>query len=543
MPESETQTRTPAASALRIVLFGMPAAGKTSLLAALAQAAQLQEQVLHGRLIDHGQGLADLKRQLYGDRTRDTLEEVVPYHVAFEPTANSGGAAADRLEATLIDCDGRAANEILSRLHGPDDLPGGRPLAQAILAADTLILVVDASAEPGLLQKDFNQFARFLRLFEQGRGRRSEVAGLPVYLVLTKCDLLAKKEDTAAAWMQRIEERKRKVGEKFQEHLAKGAGREGLAFGKVDLHLWATAIGRPELADRPAKPHEPYGVAELFRQCFASAKAFHERHSQAVRRLRYTVAGVVGFVTILALLAAGFFLTRPSAEVLHLENELRGVIPAVGSDSADRFREAAAKLKTLTKVLKNPAFDQLPPEKQDEAGRLAKELEAYLAYRKVLLEKVQDPQFASTAEELDRIEKNLNALPLPATYATAWVETDVARLRKQWLNDVGKFREAAPEAEVWYRQQTKAGKNLATEGGLLIAMSIAAKTTKADWLVLVKEFQAQKPPYPDDAKVPGAFQVTWGRVYQFRPVLRARQELDEVKKNLEKIRGIIAHPL
>ena len=56
-------------------------------------------------------------------------------------------------------------------------------------------------------------------MLEQTRGQRSEVGGLPVYLVLTKCDLLAQKDDSSISWIDRIEERKRKVDRGFQEFL------------------------------------------------------------------------------------------------------------------------------------------------------------------------------------------------------------------------------------------------------------------------------------------------------------------------------------
>src|SRR5579864_9200793 len=67
---SDMAQATPAATAqdagaVRIVLFGMPDAGKSSLLGALAQAAQTQEHLLNGHLTDLSQGLAELQRRLY----------------------------------------------------------------------------------------------------------------------------------------------------------------------------------------------------------------------------------------------------------------------------------------------------------------------------------------------------------------------------------------------------------------------------------------------------------------------------------------------
>src|SRR5579872_5060628 len=67
MPDPTTTTApkpTAPRSALRVVLFGMPDAGKSSLLGALGQAAQTQEHVLNGHLTDLSRGLADMQRRL-----------------------------------------------------------------------------------------------------------------------------------------------------------------------------------------------------------------------------------------------------------------------------------------------------------------------------------------------------------------------------------------------------------------------------------------------------------------------------------------------
>ena len=92
--------------------------------------------------------------------------------------------------------------------------------------------------------------------------------------MLTKCDLLAQPGDTPAAWMDRIEERKRQVDRRFQDFLARQDEDGPLPFGSIDLHVWATAVKRPALAGSPARPREPYGVAELFRQAFDAARGF-----------------------------------------------------------------------------------------------------------------------------------------------------------------------------------------------------------------------------------------------------------------------------
>ncbi|HWY88795.1 MAG TPA: GTPase domain-containing protein, partial [Gemmataceae bacterium] len=168
---------TPADDGLRIVLFGTAGAGKSSLLGALAQAAQTQRQVLGGELTDATGGLAELQRATYDNKQRETQEEIVPYPVTLQADAT--------IPATLIDCNGRLAQDYLG---GKRSLDERALLSEAIADADALVLAV-GPAEQSQLAQTFDQFTQFLTLFEQRRGRRGDIAGLPVYLVLTKCDL------------------------------------------------------------------------------------------------------------------------------------------------------------------------------------------------------------------------------------------------------------------------------------------------------------------------------------------------------------------
>src|SRR5882724_9753286 len=139
----------------RIVLFGMPDAGKTSLLGALAQSAQTQEHILRGKLIDKTHGLVELQRRLYEDRPRETLDEVAPYPITLEPLPSSKGISSSSAEAVLFDCDGRIASELLARKDALTGDLSKRALAQAVLNGDALLLVVDVSAELAHLKRDF----------------------------------------------------------------------------------------------------------------------------------------------------------------------------------------------------------------------------------------------------------------------------------------------------------------------------------------------------------------------------------------------------
>src|SRR5262249_6332606 len=203
------------------------------------QAAQTQEHLLHGRLVDRSHGLAELQKRLYEEHSRPTAEEVVPYPIEFEPFREVDKPANGKLEGVLIDCDGRVANDLLARRRSLSEESPEGTLAREVIEADTLVLVVDAAAPPSQIDSDFQEFGRFLRLLERSRGQRSEVGGLPVFLVLTKCDLLARPEDTSVEWVERIEERKRQVHARFQDFLNRQVSEHGpMPFGRIDLHLW-----------------------------------------------------------------------------------------------------------------------------------------------------------------------------------------------------------------------------------------------------------------------------------------------------------------
>src|SRR5207248_6740154 len=131
------------ADALRIVLFGLPHAGKSSLLGALAQAGQTQENLLPGHLTDLTHGLTELQQRVYEGKPLEAPAEVVPYPVTFTP-----GASGEERQVVLLDCDGRVANDLLVQRDALEADSDKHPLLKAILEADALILPVDPSASP-----------------------------------------------------------------------------------------------------------------------------------------------------------------------------------------------------------------------------------------------------------------------------------------------------------------------------------------------------------------------------------------------------------
>jgi hypothetical protein len=549
---SEASNPTAAASVraddLSIVLFGLPAAGKSSLLGALAQAAQGQEHLLNGRLIDVSHGLDELRRRLYEENSRRTAEEVVPYPVDFEPFGDDGGKpdAARHLGAVFLDCDGRVANDLLVRRQAiPEDSPEGT-LAREVNDADTLVLVVDASAPPAQVESDFTEFDRFLRQMEIGRSQRAEVGGLPVFLVLTKCDLLAQAGDTAADWMERIEQHKRDLDTRFRRFLERREQEAGpLPFGRLDLHLWATAVKRPALAGSPAKAREPYGVAELFRQCLDQAAAFRGRRRQSSRRLVWTVAAAGGIVALMTSLAVGFSVRNLDTQTNALRDRVQLLRDSDAPSEAERLRaprrELRQRAEQLRAIRNDPQFAALSAERQQLVLDRLDELEAYLHYFDLLMQSPQ-PHDARTEKALREIKEELKtelALPRPA-----WKDTEAGRLHDDRLKNAEALDGAVKGAEDWYRNSAAKAENLRTFGQY---SQQGRGTAGVNWERWTKDAQTMLrpdygPPFSGANPVPGAaapltYEAT---VLRCAEVLAVRSEWEGKKGRLERVFALCA---
>jgi energy-coupling factor transporter ATP-binding protein EcfA2 len=514
------------ASALHIVLFGMSGAGKSSLLGALAQAVQTHEQALNYRLVGPSPELTELQSRVYQNRPEPTVEETVSYPLVLEPFRSEGAPEDPPEEIVLVDSGGKAADGLLARR---DPLRPDSDLARAVLDADTLILVVDGSASAARLERDFGEFSRFLDLLETSRALRSDVAGLPVYLVSTKCDQLAQKEDTSLAWIDRIEERKLQIGERFRDFLARQATTQPRPFGSIDLHLWATSVRRPPLIDSQANPDEPYGVAELFRQCVDSARVFHDRETRAGAKLRKTVIGSIGVLGILAALAVVLSLTRPGGEMSTLELRVDHVHTQEHEQSeSKKYRMLKPRIEELQSIRGDPGFASLPPAQREYVTDLLRRL---THYRKVSqeyekkLKGIRPPEGATSREQLDEIEDRLHRLVPPANYEGNWSETPVGQVREQWLKDIELIRNAVADVRKWYYRAFLEGEKLLNTGS---AATLPARA---------KEFlEKTRPWFPErepDKPLSRQTDVPFKTVLDFDTVASIRERWDEKKRELQ----------
>ena len=85
MIEVLNDTKNTAPRWVRLLVFGLPGSGKSSLLGALVQASRLQAAVLKGQIADDTGRLAELRRRTYTGTFPPTTTEAALYPLHFVP--------------------------------------------------------------------------------------------------------------------------------------------------------------------------------------------------------------------------------------------------------------------------------------------------------------------------------------------------------------------------------------------------------------------------------------------------------------------------
>lgn len=502
----------------RVVLFGRTGAGKSSLLGALVQAAKTQGDRLGAEIVDPSGTLEPLREQAYSEASlHPATAEVTAHALRLRPWHAGAKEPSEPGPVLVLDSAGPAAEALLK---SPEALSSASPLAKELNSADALLLAVPATADEAELAESFQEFQGFLDEVWDCREWDRSVGGLPVAIVLTKCDRLAQPGDTPERWQERIDERKAHVADRFRDFLEDSRGANHLPFGSIDLKIYATAIRSPESAA------EPFGVAALFRDSFGAARQHRDRSRQSRRRLGWMVRAASVLVTVLVAALVALFSRHPDDGSATLADHIRSFQHREGEASV---RLAAKNLnrnqQTLQAFRDDSAFDALPPDLQQYVKVRLREIEDYQSFRTKLLDGPSPSQVRSL-EELQRIEARLASLPLPEEYA--WGETEAAKLRATWTADVPAIREAVRSWENWYRD--------------LIRQEMAFERTDSfsgAWRPDVMTFlkRAQELPFKLGDTIPGS-SVTYAVPFEFDRVFQARKDWEFTRDRLVDLRDL-----
>lgn len=523
----------------QVLLFGHVGSGKSSLLAALMRAGETQGETLHGEVQEASGRLAEIRDAVYrGTKLARTETELMSYVVRVRPWRR-GSADGGAQTIILHDCSGEAAESLIrhpSSLRDPDTRA---PIARAVIDADAILLLVDATSDDEELQEAFEEFDTFLTVVAQGKASAREVGGFPILLVLTKCDELARPGDTRARWEERVHQRAERTWKQFDAFLKDADPDEGipspfLPFGSIDLSVHAVAIREPRFAADP--PATPYRVAELFRDCFEAARTHRDRVTWSNRRLTWTIRAVAGLVSVMFLAALAVVLFPPARGSPDLAERIRGYRehespPAVRLSDLNLGRNK----RTLADYRDDPAFAGLPQELQAFVVDRLQEIDSYQAYRGRLATAMA-PGDTRTLEDLQRIEQALERgeLALPTM---AWEGTPAAELHEKWLADTRAIR--AAESKFLERYQDYIRRATA----LMLAASFGG-----NWRVDVAALAAEgaRPPANLTEPLPGSpvleqrrgQAVTYRVPYEFQRVYEARRDWGFAQSRLIRLRDL-----
>ena len=404
----------------------------------------------------------------------------------------------------LLDADGQAAGKLMLGEHDP----GG--LSAELLAADALVLVVDAAASPEVIDQTFHGFAGFLHRLEAGRSFTREVGGLPVVLTLAKCDALHRPGDEPSDWLRRVEERKAEVRTRFEDRFTDELTPPAdgyLRFGSLELHLAATAKAIP---DGPAfagyaDPGGTFGVSDLAATLLPAATDHHDRELATSGRLRRTAAGVGGVVLALVV-GLGAFALAPAADPLaervrHYQQREGPPAVRLASQTLPWVRRELAAIQA------SPGFDKLPGDLQAFVRDRQREADTYADFYRQFLVPRLGPAEVRSQQQIDALAADLaGPLAVPAEYASEWVETDAGRVAAKWKTDLGLLEAAGREMADWYRSRSR-------RGDLLL---LTETPPDPAWREAVARLLAERPPF--DGEIAGSptapglrgKPITWG---------------------------------
>ncbi len=518
---------------LRVVFFGPPRSGKSKLLDAVAAVARTQ---------------ADDTVQLVPAEAPTGPRSVVRRRVAVDLP----GERVVTGDVEFIDCDGIAAQKLLADADLLRRRQARSELAASVRSTDALVVVIDATWPPEQVEAVFAQLHTFLTVLRDQRAADREVGGLPVFLVLGKCDELARREEAFSDWQARVTDELSKLEGRFRDWF-EDAGGPFLAFGSTELYVTATATSWPQVVGGLTDSTGGFGIDELHAGVLVAARDHQTRSAKSRKRLHWTAGIAVGLLSAMLFTMVYLSASREPPAVDALSARIKRMKEAFGPPerrlSDERFERNRRELNTARE---SPVFDLLSADLQQYVTAELRQFAEYEEYR----QRFDPPQFSPadvrTAGERVELEQALaERLKPPVEYAETWEPTEAVRLATKWQGDLRRLADAERDVHAWYTAQ------LARLTELQTAAVPSERWSPAGWRAAVGEAVSRQPPHPPAQPLDGSPAVplprgepiTWAAAYQFERAATAADEWRQAAIRLADVRdladavGLTVNPL
>jgi hypothetical protein len=297
-------------------------------------------------------------------------------------------------------------------------------------------------------------------------------------------------------------------------------------------------VKRPQLAGSPAKPREPFGVAELFRQCLTEAAVYRANSRRADRWMWVLVGGLSGLLAVMVALTAWLWTTSQSGHVSLLASRVEDYRLYTPTKVADRLAgtptELRQKLARLEEIRDDPQFQRLKPMQQEFVEGRIDELKSYVEYyEKILKEKavVNEQSEEALEQRVHRLETEL-APPRPE-----WEETRAGETHKSLLDSAQALRTAVARVRNWYLDSSETASNLWTFAG-----HDPSGIDFADWTARVQKLTdpSRRPPFNEADPLPGDPVLTYAAAFRFDRVREARATWETDRARLRKLLDVLS---
>ncbi len=427
--------------ALRIVFFGSPRSGKTSLLEAFERIASNEAET------------APLPLK-HADRTDPIRRELIPQIVLVDlPDINLVARA-----VLLLDCDGEACAALLSQPSEWKRAKARGELGQAIRNADALVLIIEARSGEVEVETQFRAFQEFLNALRDRRTFDREVGGWPIFLTLTKCDKLHEPGLAIRSWLNRIDEELADLEARFHEHFGGDieAPNDFFSFGSLRPSTEATSTNLPaELCDAAYDLADgTLNLNKFVPKVLLAARDYRSRSRAARRRLKWTAAGVVSLFAIMLVLMLGLFAVGEPTPLEKLTGRVQS-LQLQNEPAANRLSEKNLPLRKreLEQIQRSPEFAALPNGLREFVDSQSREIDAYSEYKLEFAAPQFAPADVRTLGMYQRLQHDLDTkLAPPSAFADKWRDTEAAQLRQKWRDDLRLLGEYEDRAHTWYRR-------------------------------------------------------------------------------------------